>query len=187
MTIDWKHFVLSHAIWIALAGASIVGFNSWKAEHDSRLIAEQQIKISQTQVQTLQQQIADRDKQTVATVAPIVKIIHDTVTAPQAIAALPQVVNQPLPAPIVPQPDNSVIIPEPDVLPLFNQVADDKVCRVQIDALTKDYNDQKAIVEQKDVEIKALTKKPSFWHRVGSTLKKVGIGVAIGLAIAKYI
>lgn len=187
MTLDIKHFVLSHLIWIALAGASIVGFNSWKTEHDARLIADQQVKISQVQVQSLQQQIADRDKQAVATIAPVVKIIHDTVTVPQAVAALPQVLTAPLPTPIVPQSDNSVVIPEPDVIPLFDQVADDKICRVQLDTTTKDLTDTKAIVDQKDTQIKALTKKPSFWHRVGSTMKKVGIGVAIGLAIAKYI
>lgn len=186
-TFSLQSFILSHLLWVVLIGSSLIGFHEWSIEHDARVLAEQQIKTSQAQVVTLQQQIADRDKQTQTAVAPIVKIIHDTVTVPQAVAALPQVVNQPLPQPVIAQPDNSVTIPEPDVIPLFNQVADDKVCRVQIDALTKDYNDQKTIDTQKDQQIAVLKKKPSFWHRVGSTMKKVGIGVGIGLAAAKFI
>jgi hypothetical protein len=183
MTLDVKHFVLSHLIWVGIVAASLIGFYSWRAEHDARIQAEATIKIAQSQITTLQQSIADRDKQAAIQVAPIIKIIHDTVTVPQAIQNLPQVINQPLPVPVVAAPNNAVLIPEPDVLPLFNQVADDKVCRVELTTAQADLTDEKAIVAQKDTEIVALKKKPSFWHRALTTAKTVGIGIGIGFAL----
>ena len=185
MTLDIKHFVLSHLIWVGIVAASLIGFYSWKGEHDARIQAEATIKVAQGQIATLNQSIADRDKVAAQQIAPIVKIIHDTVTVPQAVANLPQVVNAPLPAPVIIQPNNSVLIPEPDVLPLFNQVADDKVCRIQLDTATKDLTDTKAIVAEQSTEIVALKKKPSFWHRALTTVKTVGIGIGIGVAIAR--
>jgi hypothetical protein len=187
LTLDWKHWLLSHLVWVVGVAIAVVAFYSWRAEHDQRLIAEQAVKAAEVQVKTLQQSIADRDKAAAVQVAPIVKIIHDTVTVPQAIANLPAVVNQPLPVPVVPQPNNAVLIPEPDVLPLFNQVADDKVCRIQLDTTTKDLTDTKAIVVQKDDEIKALKKPKGFWRRVGGTMKAVGIGIGIGVALGHRI
>jgi hypothetical protein len=183
--LDWRHWVLTHIVWIVLATATVIGFNSWRSEHDARLIAQQTIKTSEAQVSLLQKQIADRDAQAVQQAAPIVKIIHDVQTVPQAVAALPQVVNQPLPEPVVRQPDNSVLIPQPDVIPLFQQVADDKICRIQVNALIGDVADQKAIVKQKDGEVAALKKPKSFWRRTGGVLKLVGIGIGIGVTIAR--
>lgn len=182
-TFDLKTFVLSHLLWIVLVGASLVGFHAWQGEHDARILADVAVKNAQAQIVTLQQGIADRDKAAAIQVAPIVKIIHDVQTVPQAVAALPQVVNAPLPMPVVLQPNNSVLIPEPDVLPLFNQVADDKVCRIQLSVATQDLTDEKAIVTQQTSEITALKKKPSFFHRVESTLKTVGIGIGIGIIV----
>jgi hypothetical protein len=181
--LDWKHYALTHLIYIVAIGIGIIAFHSWSAEHTARMQAEATVKAAQVQVQTLQTQIAARDTQTQIAVAPIVKIIHDTVTVPQAIAALPQVVNQPLPVPVVQQPNGSVIIPEPDFLPLFTQVADDKVCRELLTTSQADLTDTKAIVVQKNVEITALQKKPAFWKRVTGTLKTVGIGIGIGVIL----
>src|SRR6266852_4627908 len=82
MTIDIQKFILSHLIWIGIAIAAGIGFYSWKGEHDARLLAGQEQKLAEAQVKTLQQQIADRDKQTAAAVAPIIKIIHDVQTVP---------------------------------------------------------------------------------------------------------
>lgn len=184
MTLDWKHWVLSHLIWVVLVGSSIVGFESWKAEHDARLQADATIKAAQAQIVTLQQGIADRDKAAAIAVAPVIKIIHDVQTPQQAVAALPKVLIQPLPKPIAPQSDNSVVIPAPDVVPLFDQVADDSVCRQLLTTNQADLQDTKAIVTQQANEITALKKKPAFWHRIKSGAIKVGIGIAIGLLVA---
>ena len=160
---------------------------SWIKEHDARLLADQTVKLAQTQIQSLQQQIADRDKQAQQTVAPIVKIIHDTVTVPQAIKQIPNVVTQPLKTPIVSAPNNAVLIPEPDVLPIFDQLADDKVCRPLLAAAQQDQLDQVNIIKEKDNQIVALKKKPGFWHRVTGVAKAVGTGIGIGVLLAKYI
>jgi hypothetical protein len=181
--LDIRHFILSHLIWIVCIATLLLGFHSWQKEHDARLLANQEEKLAEAQVKTLQQGIVDRDKQTVTAVAPIVKIIHDVKTVPEVIGALPTVMTQPLPAPVIPAPNGGITIPEPDVLPLFQQVADDKVCRVQLDTATKDLADTKGIVTQRDNEIITLKKKPSFWARTKSTVKILGIGIGIGLAL----
>jgi len=184
MSLDVKHFVLSHLIWIVGLTIGGIAIHSWLGEHDARLLATQEEKVAEAQVKTLQQSIADRDKQTVAQVAPIVKIIHDVQTVPEVIGALPTVVNAPLPTPVLPAPNNAILIPEPDVLPLFDQVADDKVCRVQFDTATKDLVDEKGIVTQRDNEIATLKKPKSFWSRAKSTAKVLGIGIGIGAVLA---
>ena len=183
MALDLGHWLLTHAVYIGIGIAVFVGYREWRAEFTARIIAEQQMKINEAQVKSLQQAISDRDKAAAVQVAPIVKIIHDVQTPAQAVAALPQVVNTPLPQPVQIQPNNSVLIPEPDVLPIFNQVADDKVCRIQLDTATKDLTDTKNIVVQKDAEIVVLKKKPSFFKRVTGVAKAVGIGVGIGLLL----
>jgi hypothetical protein len=39
-TFDWKHFVLSHLIWIVAFVVAVVGVQSWHAEHDARLVPQ---------------------------------------------------------------------------------------------------------------------------------------------------
>lgn len=183
-TISLKAFLISHLLWAIVGLAVFVGFRSWRAEHDARLASDAAVKVSQVQVESLQAQIAARDKAAVATVAPVIKVIHDVQTTPQAIAALPAIVTAPLPTPVVPAPNNAILIPQPDVLPIFQQLGEAKVCAVQLSTAQKDLTDTKAIVSQRDEQIKTLSAKPKFWHRVESTAKKVGIGIGIGLGIA---
>lgn len=172
------------AKYVAIIVLLALGFKSYEGEHAARLKAEAAVASAQTQIVSLQQQISNRDKALASATAPIIKIIHDVKTVPQAVAALPQVVTAPLPLPVVAQPDNTVIIPAPDIIPLFDQVADDKLCRQLFTGSQADLADTKAIVTQQQAEITALKKKPAFWTRVKSTAIKVGIGVAIGVAIA---
>lgn len=180
MTFDIKTFVLSHLIWIVALGAGFIGFQAWKVEHDARIKAEATITASQAQIATLQQSIDARDKASAAQVAPIIKIIHDTVTTPQVVQALPQVVTAPLPAPVLAQSDGSLLLPQADVLPIFQQVADDKVCRLQLDTTQKDLTDTQSIVGQQKNEIAALKKKPSIFKRAITIAKYIGIGIGIG-------
>src|SRR5580692_6224305 len=99
MNLDWKHWVLSHLIWVALAAGLFVGFRSWRAEHDARLAAEKSIAVSQQQVKSLQDQITQRDAASAKQVQTIVKVVHDVQTPQQVPAALPSVVSVPLPVP----------------------------------------------------------------------------------------
>lgn len=176
-----------HAYYLGLVAVAVLLGYSWLKEHDQRLLADQQVRTAQVQINSLQQQIADRDKQAQQTVAPIIKIIHDTVTVPEAIKQIPNIVVQPLKTPIVSALNNAVLIPEPDVLPIFDQLADDKVCRPLLAAAQQNELDQTGIIKQKDDQIVALKKKPGFWKRVGGVAKQVGIGIGIGVLVAKYI
>ncbi len=176
-----------HAYYLGIIGVLLLVGHSWLAEHDARLKADEIVKAAQSQIVSLQQTIAERDKQAKQTIAPIVKIIHDTATVPEAIKSIPSAVIKPLQSPIVPAPNNAMLIPEPDVLPIFDQLADDKVCRTMLATADADALDQKKIISQKDDQIVALKKKPNVWHRIASTAKDIGIGVVVGIAIAKYL
>jgi len=181
---DAKHIILSHLPWIVLAGSAFVGFEYWKSEHDARLLAVQEQKVSDAHVQSLQQAVADRDKLAAQQVAPIVKIVHDTQTVPQAVNSFPDVMTQPLP--LSPAPLNGgIFFPAPDVIPLFQQVADDKVCRVQLDTATKDLTDTRSTVKERETEIAELKKPTKFWTRTKQFAKVVGIGIGIGFVLGK--
>jgi hypothetical protein len=187
MTLDIKHFILSHLIWVALAAGLFVGFRSWRAEHDARLAAEKSIAVSQQQVKSLQDQITQRDAASAKQVQIITKVVHDTTSPQQAAANLQSVVSTPLPAPVTVTQQQGWLVPAADVLPIFQQIADDNICREQLATTTKDLSDERAITTQLNGQIAILRKKPSFWHRVGSTMKKVGIGVGIGIAVAAVV
>jgi hypothetical protein len=210
MTFDWKHFLLSHLAWVILVGVGLVGIHAYQQEHDARLLADQKVAVAEQQVKTLQtdiqannQAIAQlqeqqnaRDAAAAKQIATLTQLVSKTQTTAQAAQALPQVANLPV-APTVGT-DSSVVIPAPDVLPLFQQLAQGKQDAISVVQLTADLNDEKAIVAKdestisdqtkqialKDEEIVALKKPKSFWHRVGGTLKSVGIGIGIGLALS---
>jgi hypothetical protein len=179
MNLDIKHFILSHLVWIVLAVSGVIGWHYWLQEHDARVAADNAIKVQEATVKSLQQQIVDRDAQAAKQQQVIVKVVHDTVTPAQAVQNLPQVVTAPLPAPVTATPMGDMLIPQPDVMPIFQQLADDKICRSQLDTCTQDLNDTKAIVAAKDTEIVALKKKPTFWHRIGHDLKVLAIGAGV--------
>jgi hypothetical protein len=185
VTFDYKHFVLSHLIWIIAVAIALVGFHSWKLEHDDKLAIKQAEAVAEVQVKNLQQQIRDRDAESAQKVQTIVKVVHDVKTPEQAAQALPQVVTVPLPAPVETQPNGSWLVPQADVLPVFQQLADDKICREQLTTTTKDLVDTKAIVVARDTEIKTLKKPRGFWGHVKDTAKDVGIGVGIGFMLGK--
>ena len=172
-----------HVLWACLLVGSLLGYKSWRDEHEARIAAEAVVKTSQTQIQTLQQQIDARDKAAAVQTAPIIKVIHDTVTVQQAVQTLPSILTAPLAKPIVVNPDNSIEVPAPDVLPLFDAVADDKLVNIELATANADLLTEKGIIAQQVVEITALKKKPSFWHRVAGTAKAVGIGIGIGVVL----
>lgn len=148
-------------------------------EHDARVQAEATIKVSEAQIKTLQQQIADRDAQAQKQQQVIVKVIHDTTTPQQAVSAMPDIVNVPLSKPVTLDTTGDMVIPPADIIPIFDQLADDKLCRSQLATASADLTDTKAIVVQKNNEIAGLKKKPKFWSRVKSDAEKVGIGMVI--------
>jgi len=190
-----KTFLLSHLCWAILVAAGCVGFHSWLQEHDARILAEQTVKAAQAKIDdlasandALQKQIVSSDAQAKQTIATLQKRSAQVKTNAQAIAAIPDVSS--LPAQIRPiQNSTDFLLPQADLLPLFQELSTCKQDAVALSACqaarandeTMLQNDAKAIAAQKD-EIKAITKKPSFWKRVESTLKQLAIGAGIGFA-----
>jgi Tfp pilus assembly protein FimV len=210
MTLDIKHWILSHLVWVVGVAVALYGFHTWSAEHDARLKAEATIKQDESQVATLQQaitqnnqtvaqlqqQMAARDAQNANIIASLVKAKAQAVTPPQQVTVLQTEAK--LPEPIVSIPNTSDWrLPSADVAPLFEAVTDGAAATANLQTCTDDLTDEKNIVATdtktigdqtqqiglKDNEIAALKAKPKFWHRVGSDLKKVGIGVGIGMLI----
>lgn len=158
---------IAYIVLFVVAGlGAFLAFDSWRAEHDARLLAEQQVKDSEARIKDLQAE-ADRKVQV------ITKIVHDAKTPQQVIAAIPEVSSLPLnPRPVAGDPLSVQV----DAKNLLDELAAGKAAEVQLGACQEQG-------KEKDKEIAALKKKPGFWHRLGSGAKKVAIGVAIGYAM----
>ena len=191
-------FVKHHLIWVVAVAISIVGVHAWLGEHDARLAAEAKIKVDESQVQVLQQSIAQnnqaiaslqqqmqqRDAANAQLIATLVKQRQAATTPPQQVAVLQSEAK--LPEPITSLPNSpDWKLPAVDVAPLFSQVNSGLQAQAALSTCQGDLTDQKAITAKDDStiadqtkqialkqdEIQSLKKKPSFWKRVGSTLK----------------
>jgi hypothetical protein len=211
MSLDWRHWALTHLVWIVAVVIGGIGIHTYIQEHDARVKAEATLKADEGQVATLQQQITantqtiaqlqtqiqNRDAQNAKVIASLTKQRATAVTPPQQVTVLQTEAKLPEPITSIP---NSVDwrLPANDVAPLFGAVNDGLQAEANLATCTDDLSDTKkasaakdgiaaaqvAQLALKDNEIAVLKKKPAFWHRVGSTLKKVGIGVGIGIGIA---
>ena len=171
-------FLQHHLPWVIIVIALVAGGHYWQIEHDARVVAEVQAKQSEAAIKTLQQQITDNDNEAQEKIATLQQIVKQVKTPPEVVAALPQVLPQPLPvAPkdFIVQPDQSILIPAPDVLPLFQDLAAGKQATIELAQCQVDLKAETGIVNQKQDEIVALKKKPRFWKRVGHDLKIVAI------------
>jgi hypothetical protein len=162
--------------------AVVVGVigHSWLAEHDARLIADGQVKAAQAAIDTLKGQQTAVTKAAQVQVTVLQREAEAVKTAPEAIASLPSVTptdSAPLQPEAIPDaPDRASVL----AVPLYQDLNSCKQCTVNLDAETKKLDLQVQIDAEKDAEITTLKKKPGFWHRVGTTAKTVGVGVAIG-------
>jgi hypothetical protein len=195
-----------HWFWLVFIGLGLMFAHAWLGEHDARMKSDAKVKVSEANVAVLQKQVtgndeditalkvqmAQNDAQARQQVVALTQLVATVKTAPQAAQAIGQVSGGTV-TPVAQQ-DGSMTIPQPQVVPLLQELAQGKedavnltVCKSDL-ATTQtivaktedDVTAEKAIVVQKDTEIAALKKKPGFWHRVGSTLKQVGIGFAVG-------
>jgi hypothetical protein len=184
VNLDWKHWLLSHAIWIvALAVALLLG-HSYLMDHDRRLLADQTIKVSEAQVKDLQAQIAATNAAAAQKVQVITKIVHDVQTPTQVVAAVPQLTDVPLHTRVAP--DNPVQV-SVDALPFINLLGQAKTDAINLAACQENLKAETSIVAAKQTEIVALKRKPSVFKRFIGSLKAVGIGVGIGLAISGHL
>ncbi|HEY6767569.1 MAG TPA: hypothetical protein VI386_22665 [Candidatus Sulfotelmatobacter sp.] len=178
--LDWRHWVLTHIVWFVAATIALVLGNSWLHEHDARILADTQIKISETTVAGLKQQIAVTDAVAAQKAQVITKIVHAVATPTQAVTAIPTLTDAPLNARIAPDSPTQVSV---DAIALIQALGECKIASTELNACKSDLLNESNIVSAKDQEIIALRKKPSFWKRVESTLKVLGIGAGIGVAL----
>lgn len=179
-----KAWLLSHLVWIvALVVALVIGHTAL-VEHDARVVADAQIKTSQTVIASLQQQIVAANAAAAAKVVTITKIVHDVQTVPQAVQAIPQLADQPLNA--RPAVDNPVQV-SVDAVPLVQELGECKIAQTSLTACQIDLKNETAIAAQKDDQIKALKRKPKFWNRVKKTLEIISIAAGIGAILGSHL
>ena len=58
-----RTFLIHHLPWVILVVVGLLGIQYWEAERDARLQADAKIKVDETQVQTLQQAITQKNRQ----------------------------------------------------------------------------------------------------------------------------
>ncbi len=182
-SLDYRHWILTHLVWIVLGASVLVGGRVWLTEHDQRMAADAAIKVSQANISNLQQQIKDRDAAAAQKTQTIVKIVHDLGPAPttgQIVAAIPQLTDAPLNARTIPGDPVNISVAAMPLVTVLQQAAMDHVAN---SACQADLTAQKSISAQKDLEIAALKKKPSFLNRVKHVAEAVGVGITIGLLL----
>ena len=175
-TITW-HWITPGHVFIALALAAFC-FWQWQAAHDELTKAE--AKIAQTET--------DRKAELETLQTKLEAIKHDqkgTKSPDDIVKRLPRYL--PLPTPLVAtrngdtsQPP-TITIPPADLGPLFTFATDCQACKLKLQA---DEAQIAHLTQERDAAVKAA-KGGGFWRRVGNTAKYVGIGVGIGVTVAK--
>jgi hypothetical protein len=184
VTFDLKAFVLGHLIWVVAIAVGLIGLRVYLSEHDARLLADQQAKISEARVESLQAQMETVRTQAAKQVQVIVKQVEAVKTPAQAIAAIPDLSTLPLHS--RPAADNPIQV-SVDAMPLVQELAQCKVDAINLQACqqTSVLKDQQ--LAEKDKVIAAIQKPKRFLTRFVGVMKSVGIGVGIGALIGSRI
>lgn len=170
-------YLKTHVFYVALIAVGLFLGHVWLAEHDARQLADQQVKISEARVAGLQQQIDANRELANATITELKRRAAVVKTVPQAIAAMPDVSALPLNSRALPDSPNQVAV---DALPLYQTLNQCKQDTVELGACKANAKLVSEQLDEKNGEIKTLKQKPSFWHRLKSTAKTIGIGAIIG-------
>ena len=183
--ITWlKTEAKTHAFYIILIVMGVIAFRTWLSEHDQRVQAENVVKQSQQQVKDLQQQIVAVNTAAAANVAQVRTIVLKSSTPSAVVQAVPELTNMPLNARVATDNPAQVSVDAEPLAQVLGQAREDainlKACQ-DTDAL----KDQQ--LTQKDVQIKALKKKPAFWKRVKKTVEMIGVCVGIGAALGMHL
>jgi len=194
-------------IFVVLALGLVAG-ESWLKEHDARVKAEASVAAAQKSIDSaaaekkelLDQQKA-RDAQTSAAIAKLAAAASAQQTPQQIVKWLPMQLG-PLPAPVKasiapatpqdPAPPAVFTVPQADLAALRDQVASCQKNAVALPNAQQDASScearaklsaQQLAAAQDQVQALELELKGgTFWHRLKSGAKKVGIGAAIGAA-----
>lgn len=177
-------YARTHIFYLVLIAVGVFGAHTWLQEHDARVKAESAIKEQQAVVATLQQQIATNTAQAAAKVQTVVKIVHDAVTPAQVVQAAPLLTDLPLRPRIAIDNPSQVSV---DAGPLVTVLGQGRVDAINLAACQSNLTAETAIVDAKQKEIVALTKKPKFFKRVAGVAKAVGVGIGIGLILSGHL
>jgi hypothetical protein len=182
--------------------------HSWIAEHDARVKAEASVAASQKSIDSAaaeKKELIDeqkaRDAQTASQIDKLAASAAMQKTPQQIVKWLPMQLG-PLPAPVKasiapatpqdPAPPAVFTVPQADLAAMRDQVASCQKNAVALPSAQQDASSCEAraklsaeqLAAAQD-QVKALDlelKGGTFWHRLKSGAKKVGIGVAIGAA-----
>lgn len=160
------------------AGVLLLGLAMLSAirEHDARILAEQTVKESAARVVTLEQTVKDTDAKGKAAIKALQKRAAEVKTPAAAITALPEVTEAPLAPKPLPDAPSAVQV---EAVPLYQELSRCKQTGVQLGTCQDKLDLSAKIIAEKDEQIQALSKPKGFWKRFGTTMKDVGIGVAI--------
>jgi len=159
---------------LVLAGVSAL------REHDARILAEQTVRTSEATIKNYQAAIADIQAQGARAKAALQKQAAEVKTPVQAVQEIPKITDAPLNLRPVPDAPSAVAV---DAVPLYQELNRGKQCTVDLDTCQKREALTAQILAEKDTEIEALKHPKGFWKRFGTTVKDVGIGVAIGYGV----
>ena len=178
-----KAWILSHMIWVVAVAVALVIGHVALTEHDQRMAGDAAIKVSQANIEQLQQQVKDRDAQLAQKVTVITKVVHDLGPAPtpgQIVAAIPSLTDAPLNARTIPGDPTNISVAAFPLIQVLQQAVIDHTANLTCQG---DLTDQKAIVVQQNNEISALKKKTPFLARLKHGAELVGAGLMIGLLL----
>lgn len=173
-----------HVFYVTLAAVFLLLAHAWLQEHDARLQATAEVKVSVQREQVLQKQIASLQADAARKVQAIHVRIAKIKTAPQAIAAIPELSNLPLHAALIPSMPESVSV---DAVALAQELGECKVTRIELDSCQEQSKAKDGIITEGKTQIAILTKRPSFWRRVGSQVKSGSIFISVGIVLAKVV
>lgn len=204
--LDWKHWALTHALYLVAIVIGGIGIHSYIAEHDARVVAEAKVKADESQVATLQQAITAnnqaiaqlqeqqnvRDAAAALQLRQLSALVSKVQTPTQVVGALPSVTT--LPATPSSNAAGDITFPAVDAVPLFRELSQGKQDSINLTACTADLKDEKSVAAKqadtitaqtqqlglKDNEIDALKHPKGFWKRFGHDLKVVAFSVAAG-------
>src|SRR5581483_8358722 len=109
-----------HLLAVAVAVIVVIAGSAWLSDHDAKILAQQTVKQSQDRVAILEKQVQDVDRAGKEQIARLQKKAEAVKTAPQAIAAIPDVSSLPLnPRPVPELPDAVTV----QALPLFQELS----------------------------------------------------------------
>jgi hypothetical protein len=183
MTALWV-LVRPHLFWIVLISGGLFFFRMWLSEHDARILADVQVKESQSTIDQLRQQIAAGKVETQKQVQVIIKEVQAAKTPAQQIAEINKLAQNPIHAePVLSDPSKVLV----DLAPMLEEESECRQQAVKLGACEQEIKLRDSIDIEQGKQVAALKKKPGFWHRVADTAKKVAIGVGVGIVTAVVI